>query len=315
MHTQESAHILRVLLSLALLAVSLGPRAVEGRLASCNGAFQCSSMTSSDPDLILEGTNASVACKYGHTEIGGNCRRGCDGIRSAPCTCQTQKEAEAGIQQDARTSLIASVLMILLGCCCICGSSRKLFKMKVPDETGPQDRSGAAATEQQDLETTAEMPPFQMPAAAAEGDSGTAGATAEASGPQRRSLVDMASGSAGRIAQDHPYKFRLARFIVNIGILALMIWGAYQLAVFEGHLYDTYGSFIGAVAVFMFALSLVSIIVLHLANRRCCSKDDPLACVSEAAGMVIMLVPFIGIVGLVWSVHRLLYPGGFYHAC
>mmetsp|Transcript_15475 Transcript_15475/g.41785 ORF Transcript_15475/g.41785 Transcript_15475/m.41785 type:complete len:86 (-) Transcript_15475:48-305(-) len=84
----------------------------------------------------------------------------------------------------------------------------------------------------------------------------------------------------------------------------------------EGHVYDTYGSFVGAVCLFMLALSWLSLVVLRAASRRCCCpEDDPLVCVSQAAGMVVLLAPAIGLVGLVWSMHRTLYPGGRYHAC
>mmetsp|Transcript_135561 Transcript_135561/g.338227 ORF Transcript_135561/g.338227 Transcript_135561/m.338227 type:complete len:206 (+) Transcript_135561:84-701(+) len=120
----------RPILVLLSLAVLRGPEAVEGRASACNGAFACSSMTSEDQDLILESNssnNASVTCKYGHTEIGGDCRRGCYGTRRAPCRCQTEEEAEDGIVEDARTSLLASLLTIVLGCCCTFGSKGRLL--------------------------------------------------------------------------------------------------------------------------------------------------------------------------------------------
>jgi len=112
-----------------MLLATLLVHALAAWKPTCNGEFQCSSLSS--PDFALWKSvddNGIRECLYGHTEatrggIDGQCERPCSGVRTAPCRCQTAAEAQLKNSKAATFNMWVSVsitLFAVIATCCVC---------------------------------------------------------------------------------------------------------------------------------------------------------------------------------------------------
>jgi len=94
--------------AIVALVVSSLADVVASATNQCNGDFECSDFDYSQESPLWSWTSKS--CRYGHTEVNGNCESPCQGTRTAPCRCMTEEEAEAAVTDSAQTAMTWSAI-------------------------------------------------------------------------------------------------------------------------------------------------------------------------------------------------------------
>lgn len=317
-----------------------------------DGRFECSSVTSDRPDLWSQSfNNGSVACKYGHTEVDGLCEHPADGVRSAPCRCQTKEEAKYLITQGAQMSLWISMSAFLIGgCCswCTCkGVGHLQWKInhwhasstdseRMPSAgAGGSDGRGvpAAAAGAVTLEEGVAAPEDDQPPAAlgeaqqqlqneargeAEAEAGGEPAVVSAVNDEAPALGLNAGGAlrqldvrTRRIYNENLAKFHCLRWFFPLIFAGSAAIGAYFL--FKGMEHpDNFYKHLGD------TLGIVGLVCTAFALcfvMRAAIADSMLICVGRMCGTVCCVFPVMGVAGIVWSVRQMVDADEEYHDC
>lgn len=312
-----------MVLPVVVCAIVLGTLAgTQDWAPSCTGSFQCSSLQvdsncaeiyvprqwGSVRPFARRGPNDWVGCKYGHVETDGVCAKACDGtVRSAPCRCQTEDEAEADAREGALSSLWISFGLLVLGstvsfflywgtlCCWArCRSSAECVgeaaaAREDPSEEQQQPQTGDGVSIEEDcgvVEGTPETPPTK---------------------PTLRMHARRLIAQSARFCVEHEALCTILSLVVMLAVLVVPVYDQeIRRPEDHGEFHEFFGRFISVVAIVAVACTILGSLITFSRQRS--------AWLHMHCATLVML-PAIGLVGMIWSLARVSSPAGIYHAC
>lgn len=257
-----------------------------------------------------------MACKYGHTEIDGECERPCSGETLGVCRCQTEEEAAQDIRSGATLSLVISSVVCLVGACtatCFCISAQQYQRYLLRAATGSGNAGQAAAagdveaSETEAPQNPPDVQPRLSPAITEElgevSRAGVRGVLVRAASRVSDGLGDATLAVAG--------KYWWLKWLFPLAACAGLAYAGYVLFKDLPHPDDFYrhlGNSLGIFAIVCGAVGFIFVV-------RAAFADNVLLCIGRIVGSVCVVVPLVSIAGVVWSILKLLSVGSSYHSC
>lgn len=93
---------------------------------ACNGKMLCASYESEKTLFLVNATNKSQGCTFGHEPKDGSCAVPCTGVLHKPCKCLSHGAAVGHIKKRGGVTMMFGMCFMMVGVCVACCLSSTL---------------------------------------------------------------------------------------------------------------------------------------------------------------------------------------------
>lgn len=93
---------------------------------ACNGKMLCASFSSDEATFLVNSSNTSLGCTFGHEPMDGSCAVPCRGVLHKPCKCLSHGAAVSHIKKRGAVTMLFGMCFMLVGVCVACCLSSTL---------------------------------------------------------------------------------------------------------------------------------------------------------------------------------------------
>lgn len=280
----------------------------------CTGS--CNPGSTQNFQMHQDHGRAQSFCKYGHQPIDNDCSTPCEGVRYAPCRCQTEEEATSGNQSNALEGIGICAGLLAAGVLVIVWMRKRAAARR--STTSDVAMADAPRSDTEDGVVPAQVvqaQEVQVVGASTEEDNNK---TNESDDPQltkSTSRIEIVTESSGRLAQANPRKFNAIRLLVPLTVIGFIGYGFWQMFDNADKWYETWSYFAG----FCLGTWTVIVIIGTLVQRllgfgSALYFNNPMLLVNLVMRRIVLGTPVILLAAVGHGVHKYVAAGQWYHA-
>jgi hypothetical protein len=132
------------------------------------------------------------------------------------------------------------------------------------------------------------------------------------------SRAEVITEASGQMAQQNPQKVNMVRMLLPVVYFSALGYGFYKIVIEGSEFYYTYATFMGACALISMMAIVIGNIIFRMGRMRwntcdVTAADNPILVMHRALRQFLLMIPFIGLLGIAWGVYRLASPGSMYY--